>query len=277
MDRICVSVSGGETSALMAKILKAALPTKQLVFVFSNTGQEDARTIKFLRRCDDEFGLNLVLVEAVVDPAKGAGTRHRVVDYNSLSMNGEPFEAVVAKYGLPGPGGYTHCNRELKLAAITSYLRSIGWSAGSYRTAIGIRADEIDRMSGDAKRYGAFYPLVGLGVTKKDVRAAFDAMDFSLGIPEELGNCTWCWKKSKRKHLTLMQSNPEVFDFPEMLERKYSRTSLSGPLDEPRRLFRGRMTVADIRSLASGNADLGDDADTNGGCGDSCELFADMD
>lgn len=274
--KICVSFSGGETSALMAKLIRQALPTHEIVFVFANTGQEDERTLIFADRCDREFGLNLVWVEAVVNPEGGKGTRHRIVNFATASRKGEPFEAVIAKYGLPGPG-YTHCNRELKLAPITSYLRSIGWDAGSYKTAIGIRADEMDRMSIDAKRYGAWYPLVGLGVTKADVRAAFDAMDFELGLPEHLGNCTWCWKKTKRKHLLLARDHPEVFDFPIEMERRYSMRSLYGQLSEPRKMFRGYMTAQEIIQLVDNEPTFFDqvDLDKPGGCGDSCEVFAD--
>lgn len=283
-DRICISFSGGETSAFMAKILLHMRSSRDVQVVFANTGQEDEKTLTFVDRCDREWGLKVVWVEAAVSPNRGEGTRHKVVDFNTASRNGEPFRAVVAKYGLPGPG-YTHCNRELKLAPITSYLRSIGWAANTYSTAIGIRADEIDRMSNLAKvKFGAVYPLVGLGVRKKDVQAFFDANTFRLGLPEHFGNCVWCWKKSLRKHLTIIQQKPDVFDFPIDLENEFENHSLSGPLSAPRRMFRGRLTAKDLKELAqkpfneffdSRLAPL--ELDAQGACGESCEVFADID
>jgi hypothetical protein len=66
------------------------------------------------------------------------------VSFDTASRNGEPFEEVIKKYGLPGAGGYMHCTRELKANPIRDYAMSLG----EHQMAIGIRVDEIDRIFG---------------------------------------------------------------------------------------------------------------------------------
>jgi hypothetical protein len=275
-SRCLVSVSGGATSALMAIILKQALLAHDVRFVFANTGCEDERTLAFVDRLDKEHALHLAWVEARVHTQKGCGTTAAVTSFENAARRGEPFEAVVAKYGLPGPK-YPHCNRELKLAPIHDYARCVlGWPPSTYSTAIGIRADEIDRMSdGSKRRYGAVYPLVALGVTKEDVQAFWEAQPFRLELPEHRGNCVWCWKKSLRKLRTVAAETPEAFDFPARLEALYSTV---GAPDAPRKMFRENRVVSDIRSLASESFDLFSDPafEQSNGCGETCEVHADL-
>ena len=147
MGRLLISFSGGETSALMAKLIRARWHNRyaEIITVFSNTGQENEETLQFVDRCDREFGLNVVWIEAVTNPERGQGVKARVVDLATADRSGAAFEAMIAKHGIPGPG-FIHCTRELKERPITAYARSIGWGAGTYDTAIGIRIDEIDRM-----------------------------------------------------------------------------------------------------------------------------------
>jgi hypothetical protein len=218
--------------------------------------------------CDEAYGLGVVWLEARVSPREGDGTRHRIVTYETASRAGEPFEAVIEKYGLPGPG-FLHCTRELKANPIRSYLRSIGWESGTYDTAIGIRADEIDRAQPDAAKRSFTYPLIRLGITKPAVIKHFNGSNIDLSIPEHLGNCTWCWKKSEAKHVKLALENPEVFDFPRRMEALHANT---GAGDQRRFMFRKRRTVADIFALA---AERGTDPDEPyDRCDESCEIDA---
>lgn len=248
--RLNISFSGGRSSLVMTRaILKALGGTRRnVVITFANTGQEDEKTLRFVHDADQAYGLGVVWVEARVDPRKNVGTRHRVVTFETASRNGEPFEAVIAKYGLPGPG-YLHCTRELKANSIKSYLRSLCWSSGTYDTAIGIRADEIDRMQADAEARGFKYWLVRLGITQPDVFAAFVGSNVMLDLVEALGNCVWCWKKAFWKLIWLMRHHPEVFDFPRRMEAQYA---FAGAGDGRRRyLFRHKLTVADIERMAA--------------------------
>jgi hypothetical protein len=253
---------------------------EEVIIAFANTGEEHPKTLEYVENADREYGFGVVWLEAVFDPKKGAGTRHRVVNFKTASRNGEPFESMVAKHGLPN-SQFPHCTRETKLYPIRSYLRSRGWEAGSYNTAIGIRADEVDRISPKSIRDGALYPLIDWGITKEDVLAWELKEPVRLGIPEHYGNCKWCWKKSFRKLATVSKEMPEAFKFPAYLEARYRD---HGPGFGDRRLFRGRKSTADIFALArdpafepfvDGFPFKDETMDQGSSCGESCEIGVD--
>ena len=261
----------------------------EVVVCFMNTGCEHEETLRFVDRCDQHFGWNVVWLEAVVHHGERKGSTHRVVNFETASREGEPFEEYVKKYGLPNRVDPS-CTRELKENAFRSFVGGFQ----SVTTAIGIRADEADRISAKAAERRVIYPMITWGMTKRAVGTAMRGWPFDLGIPgDHYGNCVWCWKKSLRKHLTLMKESPEVFDFPAKLERLYGdKTPDYAKADEDgiTRMFRGHRTTEDLRRLAEETdfepyrddpADHGaalpqlDWLDVAGGCGESCEVFAD--
>ncbi len=244
------------------------LPEKQIVF--ANTGQEDNRTLEFVNRCAVEWGLDIVWVELVVQP-KGKGSTHKIVTFETATRDTSLFERMIEKYGIPNKN-YPHCTRELKLNPINSYVRSIGWEKGSYRTAIGIRADEMDRVNPNFVEQGLCYPLCDARIKKADVFAFWDKQPFDLEVPEHRGNCVWCWKKSLRKHLTLAKETPQVFKFAMQMEEKHG---LSGGGEGRRVFFRDKRTAKDIIELARDPFETFIDIrelDQNGGCEESCEV-----
>lgn len=253
----------------------------EVVVLFANTGLEDPKTLEYVDACDRHYGFRVVWLEAVFDSQPGRGTRHRIVSYGSACRDDSLFRAMSVKHGVPN-SQFPHCTRELKLYPMKSYLRSIGWEANTYNTAIGIRADEFDRVSLAGMREGYFYPLIDWGVTKADVLSWESGQPVRLGIPEHYGNCVTCWKKSIRKLATVYREKPEAFDAFRTLEREYKDF---GPGFGDRRLFRGRKLVADIAAVAA-NADFISfqdphrweaDLDTGLGCSDSCEIGLDED
>lgn len=289
--QIFISFSGGATSAYMTHMIKEwvkeTCPWRRVITLFANTGQEHEATLEFVKRCDEEFGFGTVWVEAVVDRRHGKGIRHKRVDFETASRNGEPFEAVIAKYGIPNAASPS-CTRDTKLAPMTSFLRSVRWRAGMYSTAVGIRVDEIDRVSfSKMKNCGYFYPFADAGITKEDVRQWWLKQKFRLNLPEHLGNCVWCWKKTNRKLLTIAKENPLYFDFPKRMEEIYP---FAGPdrrvgADRPPRVFnRGNKRIVDILEESTRPFDPFIDGkfipfdelmDVGGSCGDSCEIGAD--
>jgi len=278
MKRLLISFSGGRTSGYMTyRALREISPHyNETVVLFANTGQEDPRTLDFVNRCDEEFGFNTIWLEAEVSPLRGRGTGHRVVGYNTASRSGRPFEEVVQKYGVPNRAA-PHCTRELKLRPMRSYVRSIGWKAGGYDQLVGIRADEIDRMSPSAKENRIRYPLIGWDITKKDVLSWWASQSFDLYLPEHYGNCVWCWKKSRRKLLTLAKESPEVFEFPRRMERLYGgKGALANKTGERQVFFRSRSSADDIIA-ASRDTDFSIFEDPNyveeyNACSESCEV-----
>jgi len=219
MNKILVSFSGGRTSALMAKLIQEHPKYKdyEKLFCYANTGKESEATLEFIDRCDKEFGLDLVWLEADVIHEKGVGTIPKVVDFDTASRNGEPFEEVIKKYGLPSKM-YRHCTREMKEYPIAKYARSI--LGNDYVIAIGIRADEKHRLGSDPKKV---YPLAELGFTEEIVRNWWDRQSFDLDLKDYQGNCDFCFLKSIRKKLTLAQENPKSLDWWNKMEVKYSK------------------------------------------------------
>lgn len=252
-----------------------------IVVVFANTGQENEATLEFVDRCDLLMGFNVVWVEAVVDPRPRKGTKHRIVDFNTADRTGMVFEEMIRKYGIPNQN-YPHCTRELKLHPITSYVRSLGWKKGTYDTAIGIRVDEIDRMSAKREQFRFVYPLVSdIPMTKPSINSWWAKQGFRLELKGYQGNCKWCWKKTLRKHFTLVKENIELYDFPLRMEQQYALAGNSKD-KSPRTFFReGRSTVdVCIDSLVEFE-EYHDDSEifdfemdaTTGGCSDACDAF----
>ena len=288
-----ISFSGGETSAFMTIWILANIRNlyNEIVIVFANTGQENEETLLFVKLCAEYFGFKVVWVEAVVNPEANKGTKHRVVDFETASRNGEPFEDVIKKYGIPNPD-WLHCTRELKTAPMYSYIRSIGWKKADFHVAIGIRIDEIGRADDKADKKGIIYPLITMvPVIKSHINGWWKEQPFRLNLKGYQGNCKWCWKKGMRKHLTILNENPEFFDFPERMEELYGMNGVIHN-EEPRVFFRDKINTKQLREFAKvGHFTPADDdsrvypepdmfgykLDINSGCAESCEvLFGDF-
>jgi hypothetical protein len=281
-----ISFSGGETSAFMAQWLMThkAKDYDKVVCVFANTGQENEETLQFVDKCDNAFSLGVVWIEAEINQEDKSKSSIRLVDFETADRSGRVFEDVIKQYGIPNPD-WLHCTRELKTRPMTKYMRSIGWGPGSYHTAIGIRSDEIDRMDANASEKGLIYPLVStIEMTKPRINRFWAAQPFRLNLKGYQGNCKWCWKKSLRKHMTLINENPNQYDFPERMEKLYSGVNPEGDHND-RVFFRSNKSTQDIRRLASGGGftpasddaivyddQLGLDLDLSYGCSDSCEI-----
>lgn len=292
---LCLSFSGGRTSAFMTQwCLKNLQEDYNMVVVFANTGQEHEKTLEFVDKCDKYFRFNAVWVEAIVNPEHGKGIRARIVDFKTASRIGEPFEAVISKYGIPNQA-FPHCSRDLKLTPIQSYLKEqLGWT--DYYTAIGIRADEHKRLNWEkAKENKLIYPLANMNrTTRYNINEFWSKMPFDLEIKSYQGNCTWCWKKSLRKLMTIALENPEAFNFPKQMEKKYgefipaNKSRNQQNIKTPINFFRGNQSVEDLFEEAkfpfkkaideskdlNNQLEIWDDfLDANNGCVESCEVY----
>jgi len=291
MSRLALSFSGGETSAYMLLWAKKNLFPQydEWVVTFANTGQENEQTLEFVDRVQRFADVPVVWVEAVVHHGSRKGSTHKVVDFETASRNGEPFEEVIKKYGIPNHT-FQPCTRELKTNPMESYRRGLGWKLGTYQTAIGIRADEPQRIRPDAASKNLIYPLAHMHrVSKKHINAFWESMPFRLELTGYQGNCKWCWKKTLRKHLTIITETPEAYEFPERMEKMYAFNGARADGDtEPRRFFRRNRTVQDLRELAARGdfemfhddariypePDLFDlDEGETDGCVESCEAY----
>lgn len=282
MGKLVVSFSGGRTSAFMARWIQLNKADHDITYVFANTGQEHENTLRFVNECDKRWGLGVVWLEADVCDDAGKGTRHKVVTFETASRNGEPFEAVIKKYGIPNQA-YPHCTRELKLQPITSFVRDAGLKDALM--CVGIRSDEIDRMRHDAREAGIVYPLISwVRATKPQIIEWWKNQGFDLDVPERLGNCVWCWKKTVRKHLTNISEDATLYNFPARMEEMYGLAGHN--IDGNRRVFfRNHMSTDRLLEMAERpfrpfvesheyQHDMFDDElDVAAGCSESCEPF----
>lgn len=289
MDKLnlLISFSGGKTSAYMTKYL---LENKrddfnEIIVTFANTGQENEETLEFINKCDKEWNFNVVWLEAVINPEMGKGTRHKIVSFEKADRTGIVFEEYIKKLGITNQPAPT-CTRELKLAPMTSYLRSMGWKNGTYKTAIGIRFDEMDRVSANFEKNNVIYPLIEYQKTTKEmITLWFEKQLFNLNLLEHQGNCKWRWKKSKRKLLTLAVDTPEVFDFPIKMEKlyKFHRAELYNQ-ETGRVFFRNNKSALDLLEESelpfkkwkpqAIQINLFDEVmDSAGACSESCEVY----
>lgn len=225
MKNLLVSFSGGETSAFMAQWLNRhyeRLGYDNILFVFANTGLESERTLEFVDRCDKHFGLCVQWIEADVNKEQGVGTSYYKTDFQYASRNGEPFEAFVKKYGIPNQAN-PQCTNELKGSPIRHFGKS--WFNGEkYHTAIGIRADEMDRINVKAKQKGFIYPLIEksmIPTIKPVINLYWREMPFRLELKGYQGNCVTCWKKSNKKLYQIAKENPSAFNFMNRMEQEY--------------------------------------------------------
>lgn len=277
---LLVSFSGGRTSGYMCKWLIDNKSNEfNLYFVFANTGQEDNRTLDFVNECDLNFGLNLVWVESVVHHHERKGSTHKVVNYESACRSGDLFEEMIKKYGIPNKA-YPHCNRELKLNPIKSWTKANGLN--DVYTAIGIRSDEVDRMSAAAVKNKLIYPLISMKPqTKEGVRHWWSQQSFDLEVEEHYGNCVTCFKKSDRKLMTLATDNPLLFKFNSDLEKRYGTVNCEDGTN--RVFFRsntsakelvGRAILEDFKPFTEQLAEYQHELDLSNGCSESCDIYS---
>lgn len=211
MKQLLISFSGGLTSAYMTKQLLDILDKSkyEIIVVYANTGREREETLEFIRDCDLFFQFNTIWVECITNPVHGQGVAARIVNFETASRNGEPFEASIAKHGISNVR-QPICTRELKTSTINAYMRQIGWR--KYHRAIGIRVDEFDRMDPNYKKKRIIYPLVSMWPTRKaDILSFWERQTFTLKLKSYQGNCDCCFKKSLRKLLTIAALEPGAF------------------------------------------------------------------
>jgi len=254
-QQLLISFSGGRTSAFMTWWLMTYCKDKyEMIIVFANTGKEREETLVFVDQCAKHWGWHVTWIEAITNPERGKGVAPRIVDFATASRNGEPFEAMIKKHGIPNISA-PRCSRELKAYVIRAYARSIGWKG--YYTAIGIRSDELRRLNWEtAKKNRILYPLASLyRVTKTDINRFWLSQPFDLQLKSYEGNCDLCWKKSMRKLMTLVSEHPEMAAWWKQMELLYGNhipqsQSKNPNLKPPVRFFIQNQSIDDIVQAA---------------------------
>lgn len=212
----CISFSGGRTSAYMLwRVLQAngGLPEEAKV-CFANTGKEEEATLRFVKDCQDNWGIAITWLE--YQPEEPG---FKTVTFETASRDGEPFQQIIVKRNfLPNPVA-RFCTVELKIQPELKYLKSLGWD--HWENMVGIRADEPRRVakiranpSGGKAGPERIMPLADSGITKDDVGRFWRAQAFDLGLPNHNGvtshgNCDLCFLKGASQILSLIAEKPE--------------------------------------------------------------------
>lgn len=215
----CISFSGGRTSAYMLwRVLQSngGLPDEAIV-CFANTGKELEETLEFVRDCEWNWGVSITWLEYRDNEKKYA-----VVNFDTASRNGEPFEKLIRNRNrLPNPVA-RWCTGDLKVKPIHRFLKSIGWlEFDEWDHFLGIRADEQRRavklrgtVNPEQKRETRWTPLVDAGITKGDVGDFWRGQSFDLKLPNNNGvtmhgNCDLCYLKNGAQIASLIAERPE--------------------------------------------------------------------
>lgn len=289
--KILISFSGGETSAFMMQYILNNYENHEIEIVFANTGEENEATMEFIENCSKYFIAKVTWLEYERLSFKKVDfqTAYRSHDKKEIAnkWQNHPFRKYISEFGIPNKQSMT-CTRELKERIINRYLSSLGWKPSTHTKAIGIRADEIDRVGEH------WYPLVKMGIVKQMVNKFFSDIPFRLGLKGYEGNCKTCWKKSFRKLVTIARHNPSWFAFMAQMEIEYGefvRETRKHKIKPPITFFRGNKTVADIFEMAKDKSIIdaiddsidtdyqismwhdGTELDMSNGCSESCEVF----
>jgi 3'-phosphoadenosine 5'-phosphosulfate sulfotransferase (PAPS reductase)/FAD synthetase len=200
-----INFSGGRTSAYMTKRLIDE--GGEYLITFQNTGKEMPKTLDFINECDQRWNLNLVWLEFRF------GNNFEVVNYQTASRNGRPFdEAIQHKNNFLPNQRMRYCTQLLKIDTLHRYLKSIGIT--DYISFNGIRYDEPRRWNKiQDNGYDVELPLVKWKITKQDVLNFWEKQEFDLMVNEPYGNCDCCFLKGKNKLSIIAKEKPELLDW----------------------------------------------------------------
>ena len=210
---IQISFSGGRTSAFMLhKILESNgnLPDRAKV-VFTNTGKEMTETLDFIQECSHRWNVPVIWVEYEEIETKNS---FKIVNHNSASRNGEPFEKIIKRYGRLPNALQRFCTGILKVQTGAKYLQTFKWKY--WKNATGIRFDEKRRQKDGLINnwYYGWYPMIAAEHTIDDVESFWSKQSFKLKLPivngkTMMGNCDMCFLKSEAQIAMMMRQFPE--------------------------------------------------------------------
>ena len=214
---VLLSISGGRTSGFMLHKILQTNPDyrEKCKIVFCNTGREMPETLDFVQDMSIHWGVEFVWLEY---NRRGGKVTFDIVNHNTASRDGEPFETLLKFKGYNPNAVARFCTQELKVRTIKRYLLSIGWE--HWTSAIGIRADEGQRVKTKRtrERWKNWYPLNSAGVVKKDIMEFWNAQPFDLALygrngVTPKGNCDGCFLKSEATLAMMWREHPDRMEW----------------------------------------------------------------
>ena len=283
---IFCSVSAGYSSVMMAVKIREWYADHNIIYAMANTSKEREESLQFMEQCNKYFGLNIFWIEAIINQEKGKGSDFKVTDFKSLKRNGEIFEDGIKKYGIPSKIN-KWCNREMKLVPLKKFCDSV-FGSNNYSIAVGMRADEIDRVSADYKTNNVFYPLLDNNLGKRDRNKFWENQPIKITIPAYKGNCDLCFEKSNRKLMTIIKEDPKSYIWWDNMIKKYSQITIEGKNsynwyaeNGGMNFYRENKTIEDLVEMAKYPFSKATDEyvyendlfDMEGDCGSGCKVF----
>tara|TARA_R100001460_G_scaffold3969_3_gene11565 strand:+ start:1146 stop:1982 length:837 start_codon:yes stop_codon:yes gene_type:complete len=225
-----ISFSGGRTSAFMLwNILQAhggVLPD-DIYVTFANTGKEAPETLDFVHEVEQKWGVKIYWLELYFGEERPV-YRTKIVDYETASRNGEPFEALLdrRKY-LPNPVT-RFCTSELKIKVMSRFMRKLQGYKNWYNV-IGLRYDEPRRVASALKQYEAWTNITPMNDAKhtvEDVSEFWRKQNFDLKLTNAngktpAGNCDLCFLKGMDTTISILKERPEMADWWIKQEQKF--------------------------------------------------------
>jgi len=207
-DTTVISFSGGRSSAfLLYKVLEAydfELPD-HIKVIFCNTGKEMPQTLDFVEHCSINWQVPITWLEY-------AGKKNfNIVDYDTASRNGEPFETLITERKYVPNSMARFCTSELKVLTIERFMDC------EFDTAVGIRGDEPNRVVKMRNKDGYHVPLADAKITEVDISEFWQKQNFDLRLPKAehntLSNCDLCFLKGTKIRKSIIEHNPSLADW----------------------------------------------------------------
>lgn len=248
---LMVTVSGGRSSAMMARHIQTSQSYKHFkkIFVFANTGQERIETINFLKNMVKYWGIELYLIEGVYSNVMGVGIKYKIVDFDTLNMSSGPFEGAIMHKnkgifdGVPNQEA-PYCSETLKTIPCKKLCDDI-FGVNNYIKVIGFRKEDMPKritfaqIKADNKRIFPLLTDFQSVIGNIELNNWWQNQPFKLQIHGELGNCELCWKKSKITLVKNLRHGARSVKWWQSMESKYGNTS-----------FRERNSIDDLVRLS---------------------------
>lgn len=199
-----VSFSGGRTSAYLCKLLIDKYEKENIDFVFMDTGEEHEETYKFIKDCNEIFGLNIAFIRGDFSLPIGSGVGYNVVSIDEIKPDSKPFKEMMGKYGVPYIGGM-FCTDRMKLRPYKKYCNDT-YGKKNYETWLGIRFDEPKRLWGDNKKkeLSAYKQLVECGFSDYEMSVLFQNIRNGSEKLGEIDNLTELAKSLVKKRISYL-------------------------------------------------------------------------
>lgn len=205
----------------------------------------------------------------------GGGVGYHIVGMSSIGCDGVPFAEMMKKYGTPYIGGM-FCTDRMKLKPFKKYCDD-KYGKGNYETWLGIRADEPRRLT---EKKGVRYLAEISDFEKEDVINFWSKQGFDLEIPEHLGNCVFCPKKSNLKLASAQRDEPGLYI--KWLDMLYSDSvRVDDKTGHYSKMYRGKQSLEQL--IATFDGSTGEEIKARmrgakhfdtGSCSESCEVFS---